>query len=64
MRKQMKFDKNGEISIMQSPVNGFCISYNPDDSRWYVTGPDNETRAIFSGTPKGFYNARQYARRH
>ena len=30
---------SGRIAVSQLPVNGWDISYNPDDDRWYVCDP-------------------------
>lgn len=63
----IKYDEVG-YAIRQDACNGFDISYNPDDSRWYVcdrnTFGDLETRATFHGDRKGFHNARYYAQTH
>lgn len=59
----------GNIAVFQLPCNGWEISYNPDDDRWYVeyrTKPHNDlmVAATYAGDRKGFHNARQYARTH
>lgn len=62
------YDKPGQIAVRQTPINGFDLSYNPDDGRWYVCDcneyGDLETRATFAGDKKGFENARYFARKH
>lgn len=30
---------DGQPTVRQPPVNGWDISYNPDDRRWYVARP-------------------------
>jgi hypothetical protein len=49
-----------EPAITQPPMNGWDISWNPDDNRWYVCGNDAVTVATF----KERRNAMQYARTH
>ena len=64
-RKTIKFSANGEIAIRQTTINGFEISYNPDDDRWYVLHiATDENRTTYAGNRKGFYNATQYAKKH
>lgn len=66
-RHIMQMDRLG-VSVSQLPVNGFDISYNPDDKRFYVCDKnahgDLETVATFAGDDKGLANAREYARKH
>ena len=49
-------------------INGFEMTYNPDDDRWYVcdrnTFGDLETRATYANNGKGVANARRYMRTH
>lgn len=58
-------DSHG-ISVRQTGLNGFDLSYCPDDGRFYVCDRneygDLETRATFAGTEKGFHNARHFMR--
>lgn len=60
-------DKIG-IAVEQSSVNGFDISYNPDDDCWYVCDKNEynelKTRAVFQPGRKGFHNARYWAKTH
>lgn len=60
----IKYTPSGAIAVRQSSVNGYELSFNPDDERWYVHGANGETLATFIGDRKGFHNARQYARTH
>ena len=64
-RQKLLYDAHG-YAINQMDCNGFEISYNPDDARFYVHDwneyGDLETRATFQGDAKGFHNARQYAK--
>jgi hypothetical protein len=48
-----------EPAVEQPPINGWAISWNPDDSHWYVTAPDGETRSY-----SALRNAVQFARKH
>ena len=65
MHTKLKRDSYG-IAVLQEPIGGFDISYNPDDDRFYVCDHndfgDLETRATFAGDSKGFHNARAWAR--
>lgn len=64
----IKYDAPNVPSIQQESVNGFDISHNPDDNRWYVCDwncyGDLVTRATFNGDRKGFHNARYFATTH
>ena len=54
----------GKIAVNQPPINGYDISYNPDDRRWYVAqivrGDELEFIANFADRR----NAIQYAKTH
>lgn len=52
---------DGSPAVDQGVCNGWPISYNPDDDRYYVHWPDEDqnTRARF----KDFSNAVQFCRR-
>ena len=66
MRTAPKTLADGRLAVSQPSVNGWDISYNPDDARWYVARP----RAGFPGELefvrdyKERRNAIQFARRH
>ena len=64
IRDKLLRHNNGLIAVRQHPVAGFPISYNPDDSRFYLhdTDEDETTIATFAGDRKGFHNVRFYAR--
>jgi hypothetical protein len=50
-----------EPAVRQPPLNGWDMSWNPDDGRWYVSEPVNLiTRATF----RELRNAAQFARKH
>ena len=51
----------GEPAIRQPSVNGWDISWNPDDGKWYVSHPDT-LEAV--GIYKERRNALAYARKH
>jgi glutamate/tyrosine decarboxylase-like PLP-dependent enzyme len=53
-------EPNGLVAVEQTPVNGWAISFNPDDDRFYVHNADGSTAATFTA----LRNARQYARGH
>jgi hypothetical protein len=48
-----------EPAVIQPSINGWTISWNPDDNRWYVQSGD-DVRATF----RERRNAVQYARTH
>lgn len=50
-----------EPQVTQPSVNGWDISWNPDDSRWYVCRPGDPAAV---GTFKERRNAIQYAKTH
>lgn len=60
-------DAKGVVAVRQIGLNGFDLSYNPDDGKWYVCDwngyGDLETRAMFKGDRKGLSNARAFMRR-
>jgi len=49
-----------EPAVDQGIFNGWQLSWNPDNGRYYVNHPDGAT----IGTWKDLRNARQYARTH
>ena len=51
---------NGEPDVDQGCINGYELSFNPDDNRFYVTDSDGGTVATF----KEFRNAVQWSRNH
>ncbi len=61
---------NGLVAVNQEPVNGWLMSFNPDDDRFYVvapaaSGPHGIVAKTFGGTiASGFKNAREFARRN
>lgn len=70
MRKPTKIlhDAKGVVAVRQTGLNGFDLSYNPDDGKWYVCDwnayGDLETRARYKGNRKGLANARMFMRRN
>jgi hypothetical protein len=62
MNKTYPVMNGSEPAIVQPCVNGWSISWNPDDGRWYVEIP-GEPRAVVA-TFKERHNAMQYARTH
>ena len=64
MRTKPQKTPSGAIDVRQPMVNGYDISYNPDDDRWYVArivrGDELEFLANFAERR----NAVQYAKRH
>ena len=61
-RSCIRVHANGNIAVEQESVNGWDISYNPDDARFYVHRPDAE--GTIEKTYNTLRNARQYARTH
>lgn len=53
-------------TVNQGKENNLFISFNPDDSRFYVSKNENGTNVLgtFAGNQKGFANAIQFARKH
>ena len=49
--------------VTQTPVNGWGMTFNPDDGRWYVHHPDDEAGCAHA-TFAERRNALQYARTH
>lgn len=64
---EIRYDAPGVPAVRQTGLNGFDLSYNPDDGKWYVCDwneyGDLETRAMFQGDRKGLANARAFMRR-
>ncbi len=50
-----------ELAIDQGIVNGWHVSFNPDDGRWYVAITDN---GLASATFATRSNAMYYAKTH
>lgn len=57
---------NGVPTVNQPACNGWDISYNPDDGRWYVCKPDADWpgELVTVATFKKRRNAMTYARNH
>ena len=49
-----------EPAVIQPSVNGWQMSWNPDDGRWYVEDRNDVAVATF----KDRRNAIQYAKKH
>jgi len=62
MQKTYPTMNGTEPAIVQPCVNGWPISWNPDDGRWYVEVPGASGIAV--ATFKDRRNAMQYARQH
>lgn len=60
IRAVMNPDRPDEPAITQPDCNGWKISWNPDDQRWYVAAPGNPPHVSFNARR----NAMQYARTH
>lgn len=52
---------DNEPAVRQPDVNGWQVSYNPDDARWYINHPTNED---FVRHYKDQRNALYFARTH
>lgn len=66
-RARAALTPSGEFAVDQGVVNGWAISFCPDDGRFHVghTRPDTTgpiTTKTFIGNSKGLQNARQWAR--
>ena len=59
-RNYWRNPRTGEPYVQQPDENGWGISWNPDDGRWYVHRPDGDVVATFAERR----NAVQYARSH
>ena len=51
---------DGQPAVTQATVNGWPITWNPDDERFHVQRLDRTS----AGTFKELRNARQYAKMH
>lgn len=64
MRTKPARTPSGELAVSQPDVNGWDVSYNPDDARWYIArrvrGDELEFVADFADRR----NALAWARRH
>ena len=58
---------NGEYAVDQGDMYGFSVSYNPDDDRFYLHGPDGQDGshviARYESKSRGWANLLQFARR-
>lgn len=57
---RIKKESNGEPCVNQHRVNGWNITWNPDDTRFYLERGDWRTGATF----KELRNAVQWAKKH
>ena len=55
---------SGGIAVRQPAVNGWDISYNPDDGRWYVARRVRGDELEFVANFAERRNALQYAKTH
>lgn len=51
-------------AIYQGKINGWMITWNPDDNRFYVERADHTPGATYAGNERGLQNARQFAKNH
>lgn len=52
-------DSRGEPAVIQDPINGFELSWNPDDARFYVEKA-GETKATFNAWRNAVYFAKTH----
>ena len=64
MRTKPQKTPNGAIDVIQPTVNGWDISYNPDDGRWYVARHVRGDELEFVANYAERRNALAYARTH
>lgn len=57
-------DVAGRLTVCQPSVNGWDISYNPDDGRWYIARIVREDELEFVANYAHRRNAYAYARRN
>lgn len=69
--RTIPFEMNGnEPAVDQETINGWPISWNPDDNRFYVEIPEEVAgargvaAAMFNSALKGWHNTLYWARRH
>ena len=58
----LRLEADGRIAIQQETVNGWPISWNPDDGRFYVHNLDEDQTT--AGTFTLLRNARYWAKTH
>lgn len=64
MRTKPTRTPSGAIAVRQPSVNGWDISYNPDDGRWYVARTVRNDELEFVANYAERRNALAYARKH
>ena len=52
---------DGDIAVDQDRINGWFMTFNPDDDRFYVSANDD---GIATATFRHWRNATNYARTH
>lgn len=56
--------ENGLIAVEQCTVNGWTITYNPDDNRFWATDGDDIMGHTFKADEKGMNNATYWCKTH
>lgn len=64
MRTRPQTMPDGTPTVRQPSVNGWDISYNPDDGRWYVARIVRNDELEFVANYAERRNALAYARKH
>ena len=64
MRTRPQTMPDGTPTVSQPSVNGWDISYNPDDGRWYVARTVRDDELEFRANYAERRNALTYARTH
>lgn len=57
---------NGWIDVDQEGLNGWVLTYNPDDDRLYIHAPDENmtVQTTYAANERGLGNARYWMRKH
>lgn len=58
----MKTESNGEPSVFQTVINGFELSWNPDDNRFHITKQGEKISVATFNRNSGWKNAVNYAK--
>jgi hypothetical protein len=63
---ELKRHANGLIAVDQDGLNGWILTFNPDDDRLYIHAPDENltVRTTYASDKRGLENARYWMRKH
>lgn len=62
----LKRHENGLIAVDQEGLEGWILTFNPDDERLYIHAPNEQlsVQTTYAANERGLGNARYWMRKH